>query len=211
MPVKDRGTRSAAPSASPAPAGSRSSRSRSSKTTDSVSTEDSVDEVNEDNGNDEDEDEGDEAVGLAEVNEEQPEAEAEAAEEGGKLSMKERMEKMKELRGRMVSPSCLITRSKTNIQNQSTAANRRDLIADHQKSKVTAKELARLEKQRKLAQTLRLKAEAEEDGVDMERKKNWEWSIEENERWQAKVDEQKAKADSSFHSKLIDSILFEGS
>jgi pre-mRNA-splicing factor SYF2 len=36
----------------------------------------------------------------------------------------------------------------------------------------------------------------------MERKKNWEWSIEENERWQAKMDEQKAKADSSFHSKL---------
>lgn len=39
----------------------------------------------------------------------------------------------------------------------------------------------------------------------MERKKNWEWSIEENERWQAKMDEQKAKADSSFHSKLVGS------
>jgi pre-mRNA-splicing factor SYF2 len=38
----------------------------------------------------------------------------------------------------------------------------------------------------------------------MERKKNWEWSIEENERWQAKMDEQKAKADSSFHSMLTD-------
>jgi hypothetical protein len=34
----------------------------------------------------------------------------------------------------------------------------------------------------------------------MERKKNWEWSIEQNERWQAKMDESKAKADSSFHS-----------
>jgi pre-mRNA-splicing factor SYF2 len=83
------------------------------------------------------------------------------------------------------------------------------LIADHQKSAVTAKELARLEKQKKLAQTLRLKAEAEEDGVDMERKKNWEWSIEENERWQAKMDEQKAKADSSFHSKLLNPVSSE--
>jgi pre-mRNA-splicing factor SYF2 len=83
------------------------------------------------------------------------------------------------------------------------------LIADHQKSAVTAKELARLEKQKKLAQTLRLKAEAEEDGVDMERKKNWEWSIEENERWQAKMDEQKAKADSSFHSKLLNPVPSE--
>lgn len=89
---------------------------------------------------------------------------------------------------------------KADMQNQSTAANRKDLIADHQKSKVTAKELARLEKQRKLAQTLRLKAEADEEGVDMERKKNWEWSIEQNERWQQKVDESKAKGDSSFHS-----------
>lgn len=65
---------------------------------------------------------------------------------------------------------------------------------------MTAKELARLEKQRKLAQTLRLKAEADEAGVDMERKKNWEWSIEENERWQKKLDEQKERSDSLFHS-----------
>ena len=101
MPAKDRGTRSAAPSASPAPGGSRSSRSRSSKTADSVSTEDSVDAVNEDNGDDEDEDEGQEAVASTEVGAQ--ESEAEEVADGAKLSMKERMEKMKELRGRMVS------------------------------------------------------------------------------------------------------------
>lgn len=65
---------------------------------------------------------------------------------------------------------------------------------------MTAKELARLEKQKKLAQTLRLKAEADEAGVDQERKKNWEYSIEQNERWQKKLEEQKEKQDSSFHS-----------
>lgn len=65
---------------------------------------------------------------------------------------------------------------------------------------MTAKELVRLEKQRKLAQTLRLKAEADEAGIDMERKKNWEWSIEENERWQKKMDEQKERSDTLFHS-----------
>nr|ODN90358.1 pre-mRNA-splicing factor SYF2 [Cryptococcus depauperatus CBS 7855] len=99
-----------------------------------------------------------------------------------KLTMEERMAKMKELR------------------NHSAAQNRRDLVEDHQKAKVTAKELARLEKQRKLAQTLRLKAEAEENGEDIERKKNWEWSIEDNERWQAKLEEQKVKQDTHFHN-----------
>lgn len=85
------------------------------------------------------------------------------------------------------------------VQNQSTADNRRDLIADHQKAKVTAKEIQRLEKQRKLAQTLRLKAEAEGNGEDLERKKAWKWSIEQNERWEAKMGEQATRADSSFH------------
>ena len=74
-------------------------------------------------------------------------------------------------------------------------------MADHQKSRVTAKELARLEKQRKLAQTLRLKQDAEESGEDLERRKAWEWSIEQNERWEAKMAEQKVRGDTSFHSK----------
>lgn len=65
---------------------------------------------------------------------------------------------------------------------------------------MTAKELQRLEKQKKLAQTLRLKAEAEENGEDMERKKAWEWSIEQNERWEAKMAEQAIRGDNLFHS-----------
>jgi pre-mRNA-splicing factor SYF2 len=85
-------------------------------------------------------------------------------------------------------------------QGQSSAANRRDLVSDHQKRQVTAKELQRLEKQKKLAQTLRLKTEAEANGEDTERKKAWEWSIEQNERWEAKQAESAAKGDSSFHS-----------
>ena len=79
-------------------------------------------------------------------------------------------------------------------------------MADHQKPKVTAKELARLEKQRKLAQTLRLRADAEENGDDLERRKAWEWSIEQNERWEAKMAEQKVRGDSSFHSTSLASL-----
>jgi hypothetical protein len=65
-----------------------------------------VDAVNEDNGDDEDEDQGQEAVLTG------TDAEgtvAETTEDGGKLSMKERMEKMKELRGRMVNPLPSVT------------------------------------------------------------------------------------------------------
>lgn len=98
-------------------------------------------------------------------------------------STSDRMAKLKELRLRM---------------NESTAANRRDLVEDHQKSKVTARELQRLEKQKKLAQTLRLKADAEASGEDLERRKAWEWSIEQNERWEAKVQDQKERADNRY-------------
>ncbi|KLT43457.1 mRNA splicing factor SYF2 [Cutaneotrichosporon oleaginosum] len=94
------------------------------------------------------------------------------------------MAKLKELRMRL---------------NESAAANRRDLVEDHQKSKVTARELARLEKQRKLAKTLRLKADAEANGEDLERRKAWEWSIEQNERWEQKQAETRERRDHTFN------------
>ncbi len=68
---------------------------------------------------------------------------------------------------------------------------------------MTAKEIARLEKQKKLAATLRLKADAEENGEDMERKKAWEWSIEQNERWEAKQAESAKRSDTHFHGELF--------
>lgn len=67
---------------------------------------------------------------------------------------------------------------------------------------MTAKELQRLEKQRKLAQALRLKADAEEMGEDMERRKAWEWSIEQNERWEAKQAQSAIRGDTHFHGEL---------
>lgn len=63
---------------------------------------------------------------------------------------------------------------------------------------MTAKELARLEKQRKLAKTLRLKADAEANGEDLERRKAWEWTIEQNERWEKKQAESAERSDRTF-------------
>jgi pre-mRNA-splicing factor SYF2 len=64
---------------------------------------------------------------------------------------------------------------------------------------VTAKELHRLEKQRKLAQTLREKADATENGTDLERTKAWKWSIEQNEQWEKKKQEAESRSDMRFH------------
>ncbi|KAK8861720.1 hypothetical protein IAR55_002543 [Kwoniella newhampshirensis] len=200
-PRKSREEKSAAPSPSPSAVGraggggGRSSRSRSSKAPSEDSVTEIVSATAESEGGLETstsmstEEEGGDVIstsleGVEEEEEGDQEGEG-SKESGSKLTLGERMAKLKDLRTRM---------------NQTTAQNRKDLIEDHQKSKVTAKELLRLEKQRKLAQTLRLKAEAEENGEDLERKKNWEWSIEDNERWEKKLEEQKVKQDTHFHN-----------
>lgn len=64
---------------------------------------------------------------------------------------------------------------------------------------MTARDTARLERQRKLAETLRTKAEAEERGEDVEREKNWEWTIEDNDNWEKKKARKARRADFEFH------------
>ncbi|KII91685.1 hypothetical protein PLICRDRAFT_104991 [Plicaturopsis crispa FD-325 SS-3] len=113
--------------------------------------------------------------------------ESDAAKESGeaaKLTMEERKAKMEQLRQKM---------------RTSSLANRASLIEEAAKSKITARDTARLEKQRKLAETLRSKADAEERGEDVEREKNWEWTIEENDYWEKKKARKARRADFEFH------------
>jgi len=81
----------------------------------------------------------------------------------------------------------------------SSLANRASLIEEAGKAKISVRDLARLEKERKLAEILRLKADAEERGEDVERDKNWEWTIEENEEWERKLARKARRADFEFH------------
>ncbi|KAG8858202.1 hypothetical protein FRB91_010117 [Serendipita sp. 411] len=81
----------------------------------------------------------------------------------------------------------------------SAIANRRDLIEESNRAKHNAKELARLERKRQLAETLREKIEARETGEDLERKRNWEYSIEEDHEWTKKMEKKKRRADFEFH------------
>jgi pre-mRNA-splicing factor SYF2 len=73
------------------------------------------------------------------------------------------------------------------------------VIEESSKTKTVARDLVRLEKQRKLAETLRLRADAEERGEDVERQKNWEWTIEDNEEWENKLARKARRADFEFH------------
>lgn len=47
---------------------------------------------------------------------------------------------------------------------------------------------------------MRQKADAEERGEDVERQKNWEWTIEENNEWEKKQARKARRADFEFHS-----------
>ncbi|KAF5348867.1 hypothetical protein D9756_009758 [Leucocoprinus leucothites] len=104
--------------------------------------------------------------------------------EGKKMTMKEREAKLAQLRKKFAA---------------SARANRETLVQDSAKAKLNAREMARLERQRKLAEVLRLKADAEERGEDIERQKNWEWTIEDNDNWEKKLAWKKRRADFEFH------------
>ncbi|KAF8351917.1 SYF2-domain-containing protein [Amanita rubescens] len=106
-------------------------------------------------------------------------------ENGGKpLTMQERKAKLAQLRQKFAA---------------STRENRQSLIEETTKARLTAREAARLERQRKLAEMLRQKVEAEERGDDIERAKNWEWTIEENDEWEKKQARKKRRGDYEFH------------
>ncbi|KAK2463324.1 hypothetical protein APHAL10511_004635 [Amanita phalloides] len=101
-----------------------------------------------------------------------------------KLTMQERKAKLAQLRRKFAA---------------SSQENRRSLVEETTKARLSARETARLERQRKLAETLRQKVEAEEQGEDVERAKNWEWTIEENDEWEKKLARKTRRADYEFH------------
>ncbi|GJE86326.1 SYF2 domain-containing protein [Phanerochaete sordida] len=102
-----------------------------------------------------------------------------------KMTMDARKARMEELRRKM---------------RTSALENRKQLVEESAKAKTTAREAARLERQRKLAETLRTKADAEERGEDVERAKNWEYTIEENDEWEKKLARKSRRADFEFHN-----------
>lgn len=91
----------------------------------------------------------------------------------------------------------------TRRQRSSAQANRASVVEESAKAKITAREAARLERQRKLAEILRTKADAEDRGEDVERQKNWEYTVEENDEWEKKKARKARRADFEFHGTLV--------
>ena len=154
-----------------------------------------------------------------EITEENGSSSGQDQENGGKpMTMEERKAKLAKLKQKFVStvlyclylstkrPSVLPLRANRYFQAASSRENRQSLIEETTKARLTARETARLERQRKLAETLRLKVESEERGEDIERAKNWEWTIEENEEWEKKLARKKRRADYEFHGQPFASI-----
>ncbi|KAG9226839.1 hypothetical protein CCMSSC00406_0003488 [Pleurotus cornucopiae] len=110
--------------------------------------------------------------------------EVELTKEKSSMTMEERKAKLDALRKKM---------------HASSKANRQSLVEESARQKINAREAARLERQRALAETLRTKADAEERGEDIERAKNWEYTIEENDEWEKKLARKKRRADFEFH------------
>ena len=104
--------------------------------------------------------------------------------------------------------TCILRLANTYLQRTSTQANRASLVEESTKAKTTSRDLARLEKQRKLAEILRSKADAEERGEDVDREKNWEWTIEENDAWEKKLARKARRADFEFHGGLMFPFFF---
>ncbi|KAG0271979.1 hypothetical protein BGZ95_000144 [Linnemannia exigua] len=102
---------------------------------------------------------------------------------GAALSMAERMEKLKGLRQKM---------------NASKQANRTDLMAEHQKSKINHREEAKKARAREAAEEMIAKQEAEEAGEDYERSQFWNYSAESVERWNEKQEAKRVRMDNKF-------------
>jgi pre-mRNA-splicing factor SYF2 len=73
--------------------------------------------------------------------------------------------------------------------------------------RTTTRELARLEKQKRLAENLREKINAEEAGDDVQRKKNWNYSIEQNDKWEERLKKIEEKETWEFNGKATCRVL----
>ncbi|KAK9365706.1 SYF2 splicing factor-domain-containing protein [Lipomyces kononenkoae] len=94
---------------------------------------------------------------------------------------KERQEKFKQLRVRL---------------NRSAAENKQEMFAEFRRQKTDPAAVARLERKQADAEFELAKEEAKDEGEDFERKRAWDWTIEESENWDERI-ERKKKAKES--------------
>uniref|UniRef100_A0A060T5C2 Pre-mRNA-splicing factor SYF2 n=1 Tax=Blastobotrys adeninivorans TaxID=409370 RepID=A0A060T5C2_BLAAD len=80
---------------------------------------------------------------------------------------------------------------------ESAKSNRKELYEEYRKSKLDPKRQAALNRQRDQAQLDLAKLEAEQDGTDFERQRALDWTIEEAEKWDEKLEQKKGNIEGS--------------
>ncbi|KAK9467811.1 SYF2 splicing factor-domain-containing protein [Lipomyces arxii] len=97
---------------------------------------------------------------------------------------REREKKLKELRRRLT---------------ESSSKNQQELFAEHRRHKQDSVATARLERKQADAELELAKVDAAEAGEEFERKRAWDWTIEESEKWDERVEKKsRAKAAAVF-------------
>ena len=69
----------------------------------------------------------------------------------------------------------------------STKANHAEVIAEHKRMKIDPVSLSKLEHKKADAELKLSKQDAEEAGDDFERKRAWDWTMEESEKWDRRL------------------------
>ncbi|OMJ10086.1 Pre-mRNA-splicing factor syf2, partial [Smittium culicis] len=95
----------------------------------------------------------------------------------------ERAKKLSELRMKM---------------KDSVIANKKDVYREHEKSKINPKANLKLDKKRKAAQELLFKQKVEDSGLDFERIRSWDYSIESVEKFNSKLKEKEENTVTGF-------------
>ncbi|KAJ1949566.1 pre-mRNA-splicing factor SYF2 [Dispira parvispora] len=78
---------------------------------------------------------------------------------------------------------------------KSTQANRREIYAEHQRAHADPRDQGRRDRAKRRADILLAREQAREQGKDYERKRFWEYSVEDVETWEAKQDAKLARVE----------------
>lgn len=85
-------------------------------------------------------------------------------------------------------------------QSESATANRKDLITESNTQRSNSRATAKLERKRQQLEAMGEKTAAKETGEDLDRKRAWEYSIEDSEAWDKKLARKGRRVDSAFTS-----------
>jgi pre-mRNA-splicing factor SYF2 len=83
---------------------------------------------------------------------------------------------------------------------ESNKANHAEVIAEHRRMKLNPQHLTKLDRKKAEAEMKLAKHDAEDAGEDFERKRAWDWTIEESLAWDKRLEEKKRNRDEAgFH------------